>query len=103
MKVHDEALQRIKDGYKLRRMWYLEIVALHPSLQNRGLGRRVMESVVEFVGDEPIALECTAEENVRFYEKLGFATSEVAELSDEKGSVRLWFMVRLPASCRPAN
>lgn len=103
MKVHDEGLLYIKRHNKLHKIWYLEIVALHPSLQNRGLGRRVMERVIEHAGNEAIALECTAEGNVKFYEKLGFVTSKVAELSDENGSVRLWFMVRLPSPHTQAN
>jgi ribosomal protein S18 acetylase RimI-like enzyme len=96
IQVHGTALDRIKSKYKVDHLWYLEVIALHPSLQNRGLGRKTMEWVLNHIGQQPVALECTAEQNVKFYEKLGFVTSEVAHLSDAEGSVTLWFMVRLP-------
>jgi ribosomal protein S18 acetylase RimI-like enzyme len=100
---HEKALDRIKSRYKLDHLWYLEVVALHPSLQNRGLGRQTMEWVMNYIGQQPVALECTAEHNVKFYEKLGFVTSEVADLSDNDGSVKLWFMVRVPGSTDQFN
>ncbi|KAJ5389629.1 uncharacterized protein N7496_000697 [Penicillium cataractarum] len=81
-------------------LWYLEVIAVHPSLQSRGLGGGVMKSILEKVAGNPIFLECTKQENVGFYEGFGFKTIEEVELTDtpaheeENGKLKYWVMIR---------
>lgn len=75
-------------------MWYLEVVAVHPSLQSRGIGRGVMTFILEHVGDQPVYLECTRRENIGFYENFGFQVVDEVELLDEEQSLKFWAMVR---------
>lgn len=88
--------------YSKERLWYLEVVAVHPSLQSRGLGGGVMRWVLEHVGEQPIYLECTRQENIGFYESFGFRVVDEVELVDEADVgedeiVKYWGMVRAAA------
>ncbi|OKP00429.1 hypothetical protein PENSUB_7886 [Penicillium subrubescens] len=82
------------------KLWYLEVIAVHPSLQSRGLGGAVMRAILEQVAGNPIFLECTRQENIGFYEGFGFKTIEEVELTDnpahanEDGKLKYWVMVR---------
>lgn len=81
-------------------LWYLEVIAVHPLLQSRGLGGGVMRAILEQVAGSPIFLECTRQETIRFYEGFGFKTIEDVELTDtplhadEDGKLKYWVMVR---------
>lgn len=81
-------------------LWYLEVIAVHPSLQSRGLGGGVMKAILEKVAGNPIFLECTKQENIGFYEGFGFKTIEEVELTDtpaheeENGKLKYWVMIR---------
>ncbi|CEJ55524.1 hypothetical protein PMG11_01777 [Penicillium brasilianum] len=81
-------------------LWYLEVIAVHPSLQSRGLGGGVMKAILEKVAGNPIFLECTKKENIAFYEGFGFRTIEQVEITDtptnedEDGKLRYWVMIR---------
>ncbi|KAB8264782.1 putative GNAT family N-acetyltransferase [Aspergillus pseudonomiae] len=92
--AHDTALKRITTRYNIPDPWYLEVVAVHPTLQGRGLGKIMMERVLDYVGHTPIVLECTAEQNLGFYTTLGFEVVEKVELADNGGAVSCWFMLR---------
>ncbi|OGM45339.1 GNAT family N-acetyltransferase [Aspergillus bombycis] len=96
--AHDTALKRIATRYNIQDPWYLEVVAVHPSLQGRGLGKIMMERILDYVGHRPIVLECTAERNVGFYSTLGFEVIEEVELADSGGAVSCWFMLRRSSS-----
>jgi ribosomal protein S18 acetylase RimI-like enzyme len=81
-------------------LWYLEVIAVHPSLQSRGLGGGVMKAILEKVAGSPIFLECTKQENIAFYEGFGFRTIEQVEITDtpinedENGKFKYWVMMR---------
>lgn len=94
MRNHDQAIARIKKLHQLRDVWYLEVVAVHPSLQGRRLGKKAMTSVLDYINHAPIVLECTSESNLPFYRKLGFEVVEEVELMESGEAVRLWFMLR---------
>ncbi|RAL07397.1 GNAT family N-acetyltransferase [Aspergillus homomorphus CBS 101889] len=91
---HEGSLNTIKTKYNTNDLWYLEVVAVHPSLQGRGLGRSAIQWVLNYVRDAPIFLECTAEQNVKFYEKLGFEVVEEVDLIDDGDAVKVWLMFR---------
>ncbi|KAJ5892684.1 hypothetical protein N7504_009375 [Penicillium tannophilum] len=80
--------------YSKKRMWYLEVVAVHPCLQSRGIGGGVMMCILEHVGDQPVYLECTRRENIGFYEKFGFQLVDEVELLDEEQNLKFWAMIR---------
>ncbi|KAE8157539.1 hypothetical protein BDV40DRAFT_292559 [Aspergillus tamarii] len=94
LRAHDTALKMITTRYNIQDPWYLEVVAVHPSLQGRGLGKVMMERILDYVGHAPIVLECTAERNVGFYTTFGFEVVEKVELADSGGAVSCWFMLR---------
>ncbi|KAL6230958.1 hypothetical protein BDW75DRAFT_234007 [Aspergillus navahoensis] len=94
MNSHDTVIDRIKKLDRLHDLWYLEVVAVHPALQGRSLGKKAMASVLDYVNHDPIVLECTSESNIPFYQKLGFKVVEEVELIEDGEAVRLWFMLR---------
>ncbi|RJE19983.1 Acetyltransferase GNAT family [Aspergillus sclerotialis] len=94
-------LQSLQTQYSKDNVWYLEVVAVHPSLQSRGLGREVMKWILELVGNQPLYLECTRLENLCFYESFGFRVVNEVTLADDEGpgekenqTLRYWVMVR---------
>lgn len=91
---HNSTIDKIKSQYHLDDLWYLEVVAVHPALQSRGLGGKVIAWILDYIQDESIVLECTAESNIKFYEKFGFHVVEEVTLADEKGVVKCWMMLR---------
>ena len=98
IQAHDATMRRISS--QRANLWYLEVIAVHPSLQGCGLGREAMRCVLEQVKGDPVVLECTERSNVRFYEKLGFECVEEVVLVDSSvNSVeecRMWVMLRIP-------
>jgi GNAT superfamily N-acetyltransferase len=66
--------------------------------QGRGLGTAALSPGLDRADREglPVRLETSAESNVRFYRRLGFAVTDVVDLPD--GGPRTWLMRR--ASCR---
>lgn len=96
MTVNKASAQALQKQYSKRRLWYLEVIAVHPLLQSRGLGGGVMRWILERVGDQPIFLECISQDNVSFYEAFGFRVVEEVELIDDDNRSKLvyWIMVR---------
>jgi len=63
---------------------HIELVAVAPELQRRGIGARLMERVLEEMKASPAMpyLETNSEDDVRFYERLGFEILDQAEVMD---------------------
>ncbi|KAJ5631442.1 uncharacterized protein N7484_011542 [Penicillium longicatenatum] len=98
--ANKKGLESAQAQYSKNSMWYLEVIAVHPSLQARGIGGGVMNSILEHVENQPIYLECTRQENIGFYESFGFQVVDEVELVDEEQNLKLWAMVRPgKASC----
>lgn len=97
LEKHEDSEKLLWAMYPRQKLWYLEVIAVHPSLQSRGLGGGVMRWILEHVRNEPIYLECTREDNVGFYESFGFEVVEVVELSedekDQSDAFKHWVMV----------
>lgn len=98
MSSHTKALDSLKRQYK-QGLWYLEVIAVHPSLQSRGIGRNVMIWILENARNQPVYLECTQQGNIAFYESFGFRVIEEVELideesNDESATVKYWAMIR---------
>lgn len=101
MAAHDIGLDLIKRRYSRSEIWYLEVIAIHPLLQSCGLGKLVMQEIFRYAQDQCIALECTSESSIPFYEKLGFSVVQDVELagdtkspSDDHKTVKYWLMVK---------
>lgn len=77
-----------------RRLWYLEVCCVRPSMQGRGTARALMQWVLEQVGNDACYLECTDEANVPFYEKFGFQLYEVVRMTHKGDDVKLFMMIR---------
>jgi GNAT superfamily N-acetyltransferase len=56
--------------------WYLSIVGLKPSFQNKGLGAGLIEPILNKSDRQGIAtyLETSTSGNMKFYERLGYNT-----------------------------
>ncbi|KAF9886872.1 hypothetical protein FE257_010995 [Aspergillus nanangensis] len=94
MNSHKLMMDRIKSIHHLDNVWYLEVLAVHPSLQSRGLGGKAMNWLLDYINHEPLVLECTSEKNIGFYEALGFRVVEEVNLADNEGAVKCWIMLR---------
>ncbi|KAJ5731334.1 Acyl-CoA N-acyltransferase [Penicillium malachiteum] len=84
----------LQTQYSREKLWYLEVIAVHPSLQSRGIGGKVMCWILEHIQDQPIYLECTRRENIGFYESFGFEVVDEVELVDDEQKLSYWVMVR---------
>lgn len=76
--------------------WYLQILAVAPAYQGRGLAGRLLRPMLARADREglPVYLETQLQKNVTLYEHFGF---KVAEEGDIPGSnVHSWAMVREP-------
>ncbi len=94
---HEASEKLLRTRYPRQKLWYLEVIAVHPSLQSRGLGGGVMRWILEHVRNEPIYLECTREDNLGFYQSFGFEVIEVVEFTDDEDQsdvFKHWVMVR---------
>ena len=93
---HENVMDRLKQ--ECQHIWYLEVLAVHPSLQGQRLGAGAMESLLEIVGTDAILLECTSASNVGFYKKFGFEVIEEVVLSDNphdgSASCPTWVMLK---------
>lgn len=78
------------------RFAYLHLLAVRPTRQRQGLGRRVVEPGLAFADESGLGvqLETTNPENLAFYQSLGFAVSN--QLIFEAGGPALWAMWREP-------
>ena len=102
MKTHHANLARLSQSYLPKKVWYLEVVAVHPSQQGRGLGTRLLNAICNMfeIGTDVIILESTSPESKRLYEKCGFKVVEEVVLEDAEqgdevgGRVQMWLMAR---------
>jgi len=81
--------------------WYVSTIGVDADYQGQGLGLALMGHGISRAdrGDTPIYLETEAEENVGFYQHLGFEVIEV--FTPEGLDAPMWLMTRRPRSLRP--
>jgi GNAT superfamily N-acetyltransferase len=77
--------------------WYLAFIGIDPGEQRRGLGRQLLEPVLEQAdrASQLCYLETPFPETRAFYRKLRF--DETAELRPVAGAPPIWTMIRPPA------
>ena len=91
-----EAIRLIQQNEPEAQHLELRILAVDPDVQGRGIARALMRPMLERcdVARLPVALECTKQQNVAFYEHFGFSvTNEIAIANGP----RLWGMWREPS------
>jgi GNAT superfamily N-acetyltransferase len=112
LKRPTDFLQRMKEFHRCQEVgihrllkenpeaWHLEMIAVHPSLQGKGIGKLAMKAIFDYVDQAPILIECSSEKNLPFYKSLNFTTLEEVEMVDapqfdgDTGRVKQWLMIR---------
>jgi GNAT superfamily N-acetyltransferase len=76
--------------------WYLSILAVDPSAQGQGLGRKLLEPAIAEADrlSATCYLETFTPRNISFYERLGFATQ--AQFTEPTTTANYALMVRHP-------
>lgn len=76
--------------------WYLATASTLPERQRQGLGRAVLMPVMERCDADgmPALTETSSEDNVRFYQRVGFDVLQEIEMPDEGPPV--WMLWREP-------
>ena len=76
--------------------WYVMVVGVAPEAQGQGLGRALLQPVIDRADAEsqPCYLETAQPKNVAFYEHLGFR--RVVETVEPTSGLRLWAFRRDP-------
>ena len=70
--------------------WYTMVVGVDPAFQGQGLGRALLQPVMDKAKSEglPVYLETAQPKNVSFYKKLGFQV--LRELKEPTSGLDLW-------------
>lgn len=82
MTTHEKSMEELRQMLWPREPWYVEVVAVRPSHQGLGLGGRLMTTIKDLAGPEPIVLECTDMANIGFYRRHGFEVVKEVRLQD---------------------
>jgi len=90
------ALSFIEKKHPTEPHWYLAVLGTVPEAQGKGKGSALLRPVLDRCDEEglPAYLESSKEQNVPFYERHGFAVTEVVSLP--KGGPQGWLMWRDP-------
>lgn len=77
---------------------YLALLGVSPEHQRKGYGRRLLRPMLDRLDREnlPAWLDTETEENVRYYERIGFEVRDDHVIPEI--NVRMWGMCRLPGS-----
>lgn len=75
--------------------WYLSVLAVSPSRQRTGIGRSLVEPMLERADRDGLvtSLETFKAENVPYYERFGFTVSYEETIP---GGPHMWAMLRRP-------
>ena len=95
MKVLSNAVEEAKKSLNLGPYIHLLIMGVSQEFQGKGFGGKLLRAIIEKAETEriPIYLETQKEENVKLYEKYGFAVMKKVILP-EPLNLPMWLMVR---------
>ncbi len=90
-----EAYSRIKEANKPKQPhFYLNTLSVIPESQGKGVGKALMAELHKISAAQPqssgIALDTENEQNLNFYQKLGYSVSTITNLD----RVKIWSMFR---------
>ena len=93
-----EAEERLADRRPRKPHLTLASLGVVQHRQGRGLGAALLAPGLDRADQDelPVWLETSAEPNVRFYRRLGFAVTDVVDLP--RGGPRTWLMLREPGT-----
>ena len=96
LKSHDEELAQLRQQLLPGVQWYVEIIAVRPSLHGKGLGGKLLRLIIHMSEGKPIVLEFTTRANTEFYRKFGFEMVKEVELESvsPREVVSVFLMVR---------
>lgn len=85
----------IERGHPDEPHWYLSVLAVSPSRQRSGIGRSLVEPMLERAERDGVvtSLETFRQENVPYYERFGFVVSYEETIPN---GPHMWAMVRRP-------
>lgn len=97
--IGEEAGMRMEAYSNLRKAnkppsphFYINILAVHPQSQGKGIGKVLLAKVHQISEEDPIssgvALDTQSQENVDYYQRFGYRITSTAELQNVKN----WFM-----------
>ncbi len=91
-----ETLTRMRTNQCKGEHWYLGMLGVDPPHQRKGLGSRLLAPKLDWCQSKglPVWLETETEQNVRFYQRLGFEIREEEVVPEI--NVRLWGMLKPP-------
>lgn len=74
--------------------WYLWALGVDPASQGQGIGRRLIQPVLNLADQMGVAcyLETLAEENLPFYQKYGFEIANAGEIP--RHGLKAWMLMR---------
>jgi GNAT superfamily N-acetyltransferase len=89
-------LRAIDKAHPHEHLWYLQLLAVDPSVQRGGIGGALQEHVYPMADREQLAsyLETQKEENLAYYRRFGYETVE--ELHPVRHGPPLWTLRREP-------
>ncbi|KAF4555036.1 Hypothetical protein D9617_3g021050 [Elsinoe fawcettii] len=92
--LHESLFAKHTAHLSANSVWYVDMVCVSPRYQKQGVGKKLMQWVLEQSKGEACFLECSAQHNVKFYEKLGFKVVEEVVVEDGGDMVRVWCMLK---------
>jgi GNAT superfamily N-acetyltransferase len=92
-----EVMELLESTHPHEPCWYLNLLAVRPSAQGRGIGGALLQRVLSRADADgvPAYLEATSPDNRRLYERFGFEATAELRTSD---CPPLWAMWRRPVS-----
>ncbi len=85
-------LDAVERAHPTEPHWYLAVLGVDPSMQGRGLGRALLEPVLDRCDEvlEPAYLETQKPDNLPFYERFGFTVVGEVRVADSPTIWRMW-------------
>jgi ribosomal protein S18 acetylase RimI-like enzyme len=96
MLTASRAFAVIAGGHPAEPHWYLSVLGVAPTHQRRGIGRSLIEPMLERADADgiPASLETFKADNVPYYERFGFEVTKDDDVPG--GGPHMWAMVRRP-------
>jgi ribosomal protein S18 acetylase RimI-like enzyme len=96
MRTAARAFSVIEGGHPDEPHWYLSVLGVTPSRQRSGIGRSLIEPMLERADADgvPSSLETFRADNVPYYERFGFEVTKEDDVPG--GGPHMWAMVRSP-------